>query len=76
MTVDQLQSHVGELTAEELKVFGAWFENFIADQWDRQIEEDATNGNLDRMLKNLGIDLDNDPAEPLEAGLARIFHRA
>ena len=72
MTVAQLQNHVSELDAAELEAFSRWFENFIAEQWDRQIEADANNGNLDRMVKNLGLNFDKDATETLSDGLARV----
>lgn len=75
MAIDQLQHQVEELSDEELKVFIAWFENYQADQWDRQIEADALNGNIDRMIKKLAINLDEDSTEPLTAGLSRVSER-
>lgn len=72
MSLKQLESHVAGLTAEELREFSAWFEQFMADAWDKQIEEDSANGNLDQMVRNLGINLDEDATEPLHAGLKRI----
>jgi len=40
MSVKELQSAVSSLPAEELDQFSRWFEAFLADQWDRQIEAD------------------------------------
>jgi hypothetical protein len=71
MSLKQLESEVAGLTAAELREFSAWFEQFIADSWDRQIEEDAANGNLDRLVKNLGINLQEDATQPLQTGLDR-----
>jgi len=60
MTVNHLEKAVSELTPEELAKFTAWFEEFLADQWDRQIEADAAAGKLDRLAK--------EAAEDFEAG--------
>ena len=50
-TVDHLEKAVSELPPEELAKFTAWFEEFLADQWDRQIEADAAAGKLDHLAK-------------------------
>ena len=47
MSVKELQSAVSQLSAEELDHFWRWFEEFMADQWDRQIEADILAGRLD-----------------------------
>jgi len=38
MTVQDLEAAVTDLWKDELARFSPWFEEFIADQWDRQIE--------------------------------------
>ena len=47
MSVEELQSAVSQLPAEELDRFSRWFEEFTADQWDRRIEGDIRAGRLD-----------------------------
>ncbi len=49
--VEQLERNVRELTAEELARFREWFAEFDAAAWDRQIEVDATAGQLDRLAE-------------------------
>ena len=51
MSVEDLESHVSKLSAPELARFSEWFEEFMADQWDRQIEQDMLSGRLDEALK-------------------------
>ena len=46
-TVQELQSAVSQLSAEELARFREWFDKFDAEVWDRQFEEDAKSGKLD-----------------------------
>jgi hypothetical protein len=41
---------VTKLSADELTTFSQWFEEFVADQWDRQIEQDAKAGGLNEAL--------------------------
>jgi hypothetical protein len=47
MSVEELQSAVAQLPVEELDRFSRWFEEFLAEQWDRRIEADILAGRLD-----------------------------
>ena len=47
MSVKELQSAITSLPPEELDQFSRWFEEFLADQWDRRIEADILAGRLD-----------------------------
>lgn len=47
MNIAELESAVAQLPQEELAEFSKWFEAFMADQWDRQIEADILTGRLD-----------------------------
>ena len=51
MSIEELEAVVSGLPASELARFSQWFEEFIADQWDRQIEQDMQAGRLDAALK-------------------------
>ena len=46
-TVSDIEQDIRQLTPVQLKQFRAWYEEFDADAWDRQIEEDATQGKLE-----------------------------
>ena len=47
--VQELQSAVSQLSAEELAHFREWFDKFDAEVWDRQFEEDAKSGKLNQL---------------------------
>ena len=47
MSVKELQQTVEHLTKEELDAFSKWFEEYMADQWDAQIERDILAGKWD-----------------------------
>ena len=51
MSIEELESAVSSLSAVELTRFSQWFEEFMAEQWDRQIEQDVQSGRLDAALK-------------------------
>jgi hypothetical protein len=43
---------MSKLAAQELSVFSEWFKEYVADQWDLQIERDAiAAGTLDHLAK-------------------------
>ncbi|HEY2146830.1 MAG TPA: hypothetical protein VGH32_02765 [Pirellulales bacterium] len=47
MSVEELQSAISRLPAEELDRFSRWFEEFLADQWDERIAADIRAGRLE-----------------------------
>ena len=57
-TADQLEKAVSELPPNELAKFTTWFEEFLADQWDRQIEADAAAGKLDHLAREADEDFE------------------
>lgn len=51
MDIEEIEAVISGLPAAELSRFSQWFEEFTADQWDRQIEQDVRSGRLDTALK-------------------------
>lgn len=47
--LEQIEKSVSELNPKELEAFSAWFEEFQAERWDRQVEADASAGKLDAL---------------------------
>jgi len=45
--VQALEMAVSQLSDNELMQFSEWFEEFVADQWDKKIEADILSGRLD-----------------------------
>ena len=58
MGVEELEIGVSRLSPEELARFSDWFEEFIADEWDRQIEADILAGRLDAAGKRADDDFE------------------
>ncbi len=48
MSLRDLEHAIQRLPAPDLREFSTWFEEWRAEQWDRQIEQDALAGRLDR----------------------------
>ena len=55
-TVQELENAVRQLTVEERAAFRAWFAEFDAQEWDRQIETDAAAGKLDWLIAEAKAD--------------------
>ena len=49
--VEQLESEIAKLPVAEACQVAQWLEEHLAEQWDRQIEEDAKNGQLDKLTQ-------------------------
>ncbi|HEY7617750.1 MAG TPA: hypothetical protein VH744_13175 [Terriglobales bacterium] len=47
MSLQELEDAVSQLHADELAAFARWFEEYLADAWDRRIEADIRAGRLD-----------------------------
>lgn len=63
--VEQIETEIQQMSADELAAFRAWFEQFDADQWDRQFEADASSGKLDALADRALRSLENGEATPL-----------
>jgi len=50
-TLEDLERTVSQLSPEDLAAFRAWFAEFDGKMWDRQLEEDAAVGKLDKLAE-------------------------
>ncbi len=65
MTIEQLENAVQSLTTEQLNAFSEWFEEFLADRWDAQIERDVAQGKLDHAAAKADEDFEAGRCTPL-----------
>jgi hypothetical protein len=65
MSLQELESAVIQLPATELAAFRQWFEEFLADEWDRQIEADILAGKLDKAGRQADSDFEAGRCKPL-----------
>ena len=49
--IRDLEKTVSSLPPKDLAEFRAWFHKFDAVRWDKQFEEDAASGKLDRVAE-------------------------
>ena len=47
MSIQDLEAAVTQLSREELARFSQWFEEYVANEWDRRIEADSLAGRFD-----------------------------
>lgn len=50
--IEILEQNVKQLSPSELAAFRAWFIDFDATEWDRQLETDSETGKLDRLAQS------------------------
>ncbi len=65
MSLVDLEKAVKKLPSEELEKFTEWFENFISDQWDQQIETDIKAGKLNKLAAQADLDFEAGRCKPL-----------
>ena len=65
MGLQELESAVTQLPAEELIAFARWFEEYMADAWDRRIEADIRAGRLDEAGRRADADFEAGRCKPL-----------
>ena len=49
-TVEEVDAALKRMSPEERATFRAWYTEFDADEWDRQLEADAAAGQLDWLI--------------------------
>lgn len=48
-TVEKIEQEIKQLPTDQLKVFRRWYEQFDAQLWDEQLEQDIQSGALDQL---------------------------
>jgi hypothetical protein len=51
MSLQEIEHAVAQLPSGDLAAFANWFEEYLADAWDRRIEADIAAGKLDQAGK-------------------------
>ncbi len=50
-TLEKIESAIAQLAPNDLAQLAAWFDEFHAEAWDKQIEGDVNAGRLDALLQ-------------------------
>ena len=53
MTIQEMEVAIRNLSPKELDELMAWFEEYYAQVWDKQIDDDANSGRLDDLLADV-----------------------
>ena len=65
MTITEIEQAITQLSEQELAEFREWFDEYFAQLWDKQIEEDAKSGRLDKLIADATADYDAGLSTPL-----------
>jgi len=65
MDIKEIESAIAQLPPSELVELAKWFEEFQAQVWDEQLEQDVKAGRLDSLLKQAEQDFEQGQCEPL-----------
>ncbi len=65
MSLSELETAVTGLPADDLAVFAQWFEEYLADAWDRRIEADIQAGRLDEAGRLADAEFEAGRCKPL-----------
>jgi hypothetical protein len=65
MSVQEIEEAIRQLPASDLADLIAWLEEFKADLWDKQIEEDARAGRLDVLAARADEEFEAGRCRPL-----------
>jgi hypothetical protein len=65
MSLHELESAVNQLPSDELTAFAQWFEEYLADAWDRRIEADIKAGRLDEAGRRADAEFEAGRCKPL-----------
>ena len=65
MSVKEIELAIVQLPSAELSELAAWFEEFWADKWDKQIEEDVSAGRLDALIQQAEREFATGNCKPL-----------
>lgn len=65
MSLQELETSVTQLPSEELTSFAQWFEEYLADAWDRRMEADIKAGRLEEAGRRADADFEAGRCKPL-----------
>ena len=65
MIVKEIETAIMRLPPPDFSELRAWFENYAAQMWDRQIEKDLKAGRLDALLTEVDREYEAGLGQPL-----------
>jgi hypothetical protein len=65
VSLQELETAVAHLPDDDLTAFATWFEEYLADAWDRRIETDIRSGRLEEAGRQADADFEAGRCKPL-----------
>ena len=65
MSIQELETAIASLPADEFAKLMSWMEDLRAQKWDGQIADDLDSGRLDALLAEVDQEIDSGLAQPL-----------
>jgi len=65
MSISEIESAIEKLPPSELAKLAAWFYEFQAQVWDKQIAEDLQSGRLDSLIEEAEQEFKSGQCKPL-----------
>ncbi|MDQ6695717.1 MAG: hypothetical protein M3014_15120 [Chloroflexota bacterium] len=65
MNIKEIELAIAELPKSDLAELTTWFEEFLAQSWDKKIEGDVQAGRLDALLQQVEDEFDAGRYQPL-----------
>jgi hypothetical protein len=65
MGIKEIEKAIVQLSAKDLDKLAGWLENYRAQMWDKQIEEDLEAGRLDALLAEVDDEYEAGLSQPL-----------
>lgn len=56
--IEEIKTVISQMSREKLSIFRNWFEEFDAEAWDHQFEDDVHTGRLDALAEEALRDLE------------------
>ena len=65
MSVLELEQAISQLPPQELSQLATWLEEYMAAEWDKQLERDVASGKFDKIIAKVDADIDAGRSNPL-----------
>lgn len=65
-SIQEIEVAIMRLSKVEARKLSNWLQEYLDDAWDRQIEEDAKSGRLDKLIQRANADITSDRVKPLD----------
>jgi hypothetical protein len=65
-TLIEIETAIQQLPESNVRELALWLEEYLEEQWDRQIEQDYKSGKLDRLISRAEADIKANRLKPLD----------